>query len=157
MTTKTVIAGDDHSHTLRRLGAQIADLTTQHYMHGGVPDFHARMAALEAEHTRISDLPREKPKIRRVSTGKTFAQLWEEMDSKQRQSYLKSAGVTALVARSEDFTQSLVSHQTTDVADNAVLDIPVNVIRQCGDFVVNISLGTLAEQLQRASSAAVSS
>jgi hypothetical protein len=32
----------------------------------------------------------------------------------------------------------------------------VNIIRQCGDFVVNISLGTLAEQLQRASSAAVS-
>ncbi|MGO8890802.1 MAG: recombinase family protein [Streptosporangiaceae bacterium] len=157
VTTKTVIAGDDHSQTLRRLGAQIADLTTQHYMHGGVPDFHARMAALEAEHTRISDLPREKPKIRRVSTGKTFAQLWEEMDSEQRQSYLKSAGVTALVVRSEDFTQSLVFHQTTDVADNAVLDIPVNVIRQCGDFVVNISLGTLAEQLQRASSATVSS
>ena len=125
-------------------------------MHGGVPDFHARMAALEAEHARISDLPREKPKIRRVSTGKTFAQLWEEMDSEQRQSYLKSAGVTALVVRSEDFTQSLVFHQTTDVADNAVLDIPVNIIRQCGDFVVNISLGTLAEQLQRASSAAVS-
>ena len=125
-------------------------------MHGGVPDFHARMAALEAEHARISDLPREKPKIRRVSTGKTFAQLWEEMDSEQRQSYLKSAGVTALVVRSEDFTQSLVFHQTTDVADNAVLDIPVNIIRQCGDFVVNISLGTLAEQLQRASTAAVS-
>jgi hypothetical protein len=83
--------------------------------------------------------------------------IWEEMDSEQRQSYLKSAGVTALVVRSEDFTQSLVFHQTTDVADNAVLDIPVNVIRQCGDFVVNISLGTLAEQLQRASSATVSS
>jgi hypothetical protein len=109
-------------------------------MHGGVPDFHARMAALEAEHTRISDLPREKPKIRRVSTGKTFTQLWKEMDSEQRQSYLKSAAVTALVVRSEDFTQSLVFHQRTDVADNAVLDIPVNIIRECGDFVVNISL-----------------
>ena len=146
------------SQTRRRLGAPIADLTTQHYMHGGVPDFHARMAALEAEHTRISDLPREKPEIRRVSTGKTFAQLWEEMDSEQRQSYLKSAGVTALVVRSEDLKlESLVFHQTTDVADNAMLDIPVNIIRQCGDFVVNISLGTLAEQLQRASSATVSS
>jgi hypothetical protein len=42
------------------------------------------------------------------------------------------------VVRSEDFTQSLVFRQTTDVADDAVLDIPVNIIRQCGDFVVNI-------------------
>jgi site-specific DNA recombinase len=153
VTRKTVIASDDHSQTLRRLGAQIADLTTQHYMHGGVPDFHAKMAELEAEHARISDLPREKPKIRRISTGKTFAKFWEEMDGDQRQSYLKSSGVTALVVRSEDFTQSLVFSRTTDVADDAVLDIPMNIFQECGNFVVNISLGTLADQLQRASSA----
>jgi hypothetical protein len=34
-----------------------------------------------------------------------------------------------------------------------VLDIPLNIIRTCGNFVVNISLGALAEQLQRSSAA----
>jgi hypothetical protein len=157
VTRKTVIAGDDHSQTLLRLGAQIADLTTQHYMHGGVPGFHAKMSALEAEHARVSDLPREKPKVRKVATGKTFAKLWEEMDSDQQQSYLKSAGVSALVVRSEDFTQSLVFDRTTDVADDAVLDIPMNIIKPFENFVVNISPGSLAEQLQRASSATLPS
>jgi hypothetical protein len=40
---------------------KIADLTTQHYVHNGVPDFHKRMQELEAEHARVSELPREKP------------------------------------------------------------------------------------------------
>ena len=74
---------------------QIADLTTQHYTRSGVPDYHAKMAALEDEHKRISVMPAEKPKIRRVSTDKTFRQLWEEMDDEQRHAYLKSAEVTA--------------------------------------------------------------
>jgi hypothetical protein len=150
VTRKTVKAGDDNSQALRRLGARIADLTTEHYMHGGVPGFHAKMAALEAEHARISELPKENPKIRTVSTGKTFAQLWEEMDSNQRHSCLKSAGVTVFVVRSADFTQSLVFSQMTDLADNAALDTPMNIIKECGNFTVNIGLGTLAEQLQRA-------
>lgn len=157
VTEKQVIMGDDHSQTLAKIGMQIADLTTQHYTRGGVPDYYAKMAALEEEHKRISAMPVEKPKIRQVSTGKTFRQRWEEMDDEQRHAYLKSAEVTALVVRRADLTQAMVFDRTTDVSDDPVLDIPMNVIRECGDFVVNISLGMLGDQLQLASSAITSS
>jgi hypothetical protein len=149
LTEKRVIEGEDHSATLKKLGMQIADLTTQHYVNNGVPDFHKRMSELEAEHARVSALPREKPKVRRIATGKTFRQHWEEMDQAQRHAYLKSVGVHALVVREEDFTVRMVSEQGTQAADDLVLDIPMNVVTQVGDnWVVNIGLGTLREQLQ---------
>jgi DNA invertase Pin-like site-specific DNA recombinase len=84
LTEKRLIEGEDHSATLKKLGMQIADLTTQHYVNNGVSDFHKCMAELEAEHARVSALPREKPKVRRIATGKTFRQHWEEMDGEQR-------------------------------------------------------------------------
>jgi hypothetical protein len=146
---KRLIEGDDHTATLKRIGMQIADLTTQHYVNNGVPDFHTRMAELEAEHARVSALPREKPKVRRIATGKTFRQRWEETDNEQRHAYLKSTAVPALVVRNEDFTVSMVSEQGTQAADDVVLDIPMNVITEVGDkWVVSIGLGTLREQLQ---------
>jgi site-specific DNA recombinase len=149
LTEKRVIEGDDHSATLKKIGLQIADLTTQHYVNNGVPDFHKRMAELESEHARVSAMPREKPKVRRIATGKTFRQHWEEMDQEQRHTYLKSSGVHALVVRQEDFTVSMVSDQGTQAADDLILDIPMNVVTQVGDnWVVNIGLGTLREQLQ---------
>jgi site-specific DNA recombinase len=149
LTEKRLIEGDDHTATLKRIGMQIADLTTQHYVNNGVSDFHARMAELEAEHARVSALPREKPKVRRIATGKTFRQRWEEMDDEQRHAYLKSTGVHALVVRKEDFTVSMVSEQGTQAADDVVLDIPMNVVTEVGDkWVVSIGLGTLREQLQ---------
>ena len=78
LTAKRILAGNDHTETLARIGMKIADLTTQHYVHGGVDKFHAKMAELEAEHDRISKLPAEKPKVRRVGTGKSFRQWWTE-------------------------------------------------------------------------------
>ncbi len=149
LTEKRLIEGDDHTATLKKIGMQIADLTTQHYVNNGVPDFHKRMAELEAEHGRVSALPSEKPKVRRIATGKTFRQRWEEMDDEQRHAYLKSTGVHALVVRNEDFTMSMVSEQGTQAADDVVLDIPMNVVTEVGDkWVVSIGLGTLREQLQ---------
>ncbi len=153
VTEKRVIMGDDHSQTLNKIGMQIAELTTQHYTRGGVPDYHAKMAALEEEHKRVSELPAKTPKIQKVATGKTFRKRWDEMDDEQRHSYLKSAGVLALVVRRADLTQDMVFDRTTVTADNPVLDTPVDFIRECGDFVVNISLGMLSNQLQLASSA----
>jgi site-specific DNA recombinase len=149
LTEKRVIEGDDHSATLKKIGMQIADLTTQHYVNNGVPDFHQRMGELEAEHARVSALPREKPKVRRIATGKTFRQHWEDMNDEQRHAYLKSAGVHALVVRKENFTVSMVTEQGTQAADDLVLDIPMNVVAEVADkWVVNIGLGTLREQLQ---------
>jgi hypothetical protein len=53
------------------------------------------------------------------------------------------------VVREEDFTVRMVSEQGTQAADDLVLDIPMNVVTQVGDnWVVNIGLGTLREQLQ---------
>ncbi len=154
LTEIRVIEGDDHSATLKKLGMQIADLTAQHYMHNGVPHFHKRMAELEAEHAYISALPREKPKVRRISTGKTFRQHWEEMDDEQRHACLKSAGISALVVRREDFTVSMVAGQGTQTPDDLVPDIPMNVATEVGnEFVVSISLSTLREQLQQLSTA----
>jgi hypothetical protein len=150
LTEKRLIEGDDHSATLKKLGMKIADLTTQHYVNNGVPDFHKRMQELEAEHARVSALPREKPKVRKIATGKTFRQHWEDMDDEQRHAYLKSAGVHVLVVRKEDYTISMSPGQGTQAADDLVLDIPMNVVAEAGDqFVVNIGLGTLREQLQR--------
>jgi len=166
LTAKRILAGNDHTETLASIGMQIADLTTQHYVHGGVDNFHAKMAELEAEHERISNLPAEKPKVRRVGTGKTFRQWWEESDEEQRHSYLKAAGVSALIVRAEDYQQVMRFDRSTDTADNLVLDIPTNVIREFYNrherrsgpkpvrFTMNLSLGTLAEQLHRAPSVA---
>ena len=162
-----VLAADDHTETLKRIGMQIADLTTQHYVHGGIDDFHAKMAELEAEHERISNLPTEKPKVRRVSLGKTFRQWWDESDNEQRHSYLKAAEVSALIVRAQDYQQVMRFDRSTDTANDLVLDIPTNVIREFDGrdarppgsfgpkpmrFAMNMSLGTLAEQLQRAAS-----
>ena len=91
LTEKRVIEGDDHSASLKKIGMQIADLTTRHYVNNGVPDFHKRMSELEAEHARVSGLPREKPKVRRIATGKTCRQRWDEMDDEQRHACLKLA------------------------------------------------------------------
>jgi DNA invertase Pin-like site-specific DNA recombinase len=156
LTEKRLIEGDDHSATLKRLGMQIADLTTQHYVNNGIPDYHKRMHELEAEHARVSELPREKPKVRRIATGKTFAKHWEEMDDEQKHAYLKSAGVHVLVVRKEDYTArkeelavSTASEQGTEAADDFILDIPMNVVTEAGGkFVASIGLGTLREQLQ---------
>ena len=52
LTERRVIATDDRSQTLLKIGMQIADLTTQHFVHGGVPDFFSKMAELQAEHER---------------------------------------------------------------------------------------------------------
>jgi len=161
LTEKRLIEGDDHSATLKKLGMQIADLTTQHYVNNGVPDFHKRMQELEAEHARVSALPREKPKVRRIATGKTFRQHWEEMDDEQRHAYLKSAGVHVLVVRKEDYTArkeelavSTASEQGTEAADDFILDIPMNVVTEVGGkYVANIGLGTLREQLQHVAAA----
>jgi hypothetical protein len=154
LTEKRLIEGDDHSATLKKIGMQIADLTTQHYVNNGVPDFHERMAELEAEHARVSALPKKKPKVRRIATGKTFRQHWEEMDNEQRHAYLKSAGVSALVVRKEDFTVSMMSGQGTETADDLILDIPMNVVAEVGDdYVVSIGLSTLREHLQHVSAA----
>ena len=156
LTEKRLIQGDDHSATLKKLGMKIADLTTQHYVNNGIPDYHKRMHELEAEHARVSALPREKPKVRRIATGKTFAKHWEEMDDEQKHAYLKSAGVHVLVVRKEDYTArkeelavSTASEQGTDAADDFILDIPMNVVTEVGGkYVASIGLGTLREQLQ---------
>ena len=157
LTEKRLIEGDDHSATLKKIGMQIANLTTQHYVNNGVPDFHKRMQELEAEHARVSALPREKPKVRRIATGKTFRQHWEGMDHEQKHAYLSSAGVSVLVVRKEDYTArkeelavSTASEQGTQAADDFILDIPMNVVTEVGGkYVANIGLGTLREQLQR--------
>ena len=158
LTEKRLIEADDHSATLKKLGMQIANLTTQHYVNNGVPDFHKRMQELEAEHARVSALPREKPKVRRIATGKTFRKHWEGMDHEQRHAYLSSAGVSALVVRKEDYTPrtatELAAKQSAPAADDAILDIPMNVVAEVNGrskFVVNIGLGTLREQLQHVS------
>ena len=71
------------------------------------------------------------------------------MDDEQRHAYLKSANVSALVVRKEDFTIGMVFEQGTQAADDLILDIPMNVVTEVGDgWVVNIGLGTLREQLQ---------
>lgn len=166
LTAKRILAATDHTETLMRIGMQIADLTTQHYVHGGVDDFHAKMAELEAEHERIASLPSEKPKIRRVGTGKKFRQWWSESDEQQRHAFLKAAGVSVFIVRAADYKQAMRFDRSTETADDLVLDIPTNVIREFGGrnatssgptptrFVMNLSLGALAEQLHRASSVA---
>lgn len=166
LTAKRILVGSDHTETLARIGMKIADLTTQHYVHGGVDNFHAKMAELEAEHDRISKLPAEKPKVRRVGTGKTFRQWWIESNDEQRHSYLKAAGVSALIVRAADYQQVMQFDRATNIADDLVLDIPTNIIREFNNhherssgpkpvrFAMNLSLGTLTEQLHRASSVA---
>ena len=153
LTEKRVIEGDDHSATLKKIGMQIADLSTQHYVNGGVDDFHRKMHELEKEHERVAALPREKPKVRKISLEKTFREHWEEMDDEQRHAYLKSANVSALVVRRENFNPREIPVQGSEAADDLVLDIPMNVVAQVGDkWVVNIGLGTLREHLQHVAS-----
>ncbi len=84
LTERKVIHGDDHTQTLRELGIRMADLTKQHFAEGGVPDYHQKMTEFEVEHERISAMSKEPLVIKRICTGKTFRQQWEEMDDDQR-------------------------------------------------------------------------
>lgn len=163
LTERRVIVTDDHSQTLLKIGMQISDLTTQHFVHGGVPDFFSRMAELQAEHERIYQMPKKPAVIKTVATGKTFRQWWEGADDEQRHAYLKSAGVTVHAVLSDDIGKVIASCQATDVAESAALDIPLNIIREFGrepgsgsrvkNFAISIGLGTLREHLQRAAKA----
>jgi hypothetical protein len=109
----------------------------------------------------VSALPREKPKVRKIATGKTFRQHWEDMDDEQRHAYLKSTVVHVLVVRKEDYTARkeelavrTASEQGTEAADDLTLDIPMNAVTEAGGkYVVNIGLGTLREQLQHVAAA----
>lgn len=101
LTERKIIPGDDHSQALASIGMRIADLTTQHYVHGGVQDFTAKMSALQAEHDRISELPKEADEVQNVSTGQTFAARWEQMDAAERNAYLRKADVKVYVGSNE--------------------------------------------------------
>jgi hypothetical protein len=141
-----VIAGDDHSAILMKIGHQITDLTAQNFTRGGVPDFHAKMAVLQAEYERISAMPKEPPVIRRVSTGKKFRSWWESADDDQRHAYLKDANVTVRVVLSEHADKIMLSGRTMDTAENPALDIPLSIVTEAGKFIAHIDLGTLGEQ-----------
>lgn len=69
--------------------------------------------------------------------------------------------------RAQDYQQVMRFNRSTDMANDLVLDIPTNIIREFDGrdarppgsfgpkpmrFAMNMSLGTLAEQLQRAAS-----
>ena len=54
-----------------------------------------------------------------------------ESDDEQRHSYLKAAGVRALIVRGQDYQQVTRFDCSTNTADDLVLDIPTNII---GDF-----------------------
>lgn len=155
LTEKRVIAGDDHSAILMKIGHQITDLTSQNFTSGGVPDYHAKMAVLQAEYERISVMPKEPPVIRMVSTGKAFRSWWKSADDDQRHAYLKDANVTVRVVRAEHADKIMLSGRTTETAENPALDIPLSIVMEAGKFIVHIDLGTLGEQLQRASSTVV--
>ena len=133
LTERKVVQGDDYTQTLRKLGIRMADLTKQHFAEGGVSDYHQKMAELETEHDRISAMPKKPLVIKRISTGKTFRQRWEEMNEDQRHAYLLSAGVTAKVVRADDADISVaygLGARTADTADDSVLDIPVIIVRE---------------------------
>jgi hypothetical protein len=152
LTEKRVIAGDDHSAILMKIGHQITDLTAQNFTRGGVPDYHAKMAVLQAEYERISAMPKEPPVIRRVSIGKTFSSWWESADDDIRHAYLMDANVTVRVVLVEHADKIMLSgRSTSDAAENPALDIPLSIVTEAGKFAVHIDLGTLAEQLQHAS------
>jgi site-specific DNA recombinase len=165
ITEKQLFAEEDpFADVLKNIGMQIADLTTQHYTRGGVTDFHAKIGALEAEYGRVTtdqqkwqgeEGKNRKPKIRSVATGKTFKQRWEEMDDEGHRDYLKSAEVAALVVLREDFTEEFTRmSRDGDIPESAaLLDIPQTILRECGKFAVNINLGALSDQLERASAA----
>jgi hypothetical protein len=83
------------------------------------------------------------------------------MDPEQRHAYLKSASVHVLVVRKEDYTgrkeelavRTAFEHGT-QVADDLILDIPMNVVTEAGGkYVASIGLGTLREQLQHVAAA----
>jgi site-specific DNA recombinase len=103
VTGTKIIPGDDHSETLKSLGAQIQDLTAQQFTPGAVvpDDIEQRVSVLKAEYMRVSMLPKEDDRTEPVKTGKTFAQQWEQWTSDQRHSYLRSAKVKVYVSRNE--------------------------------------------------------
>ena len=102
-----------------------------------------------------------------LASARRSGQWWGESNDEQRHSYLKAAGVSVLIMRAKDYQRVMRFDRSTDTADDLVLDIPTNVIREFDGrdarppgsfgpkptrFVMNMSLGTLAEQLQCASS-----
>jgi Recombinase zinc beta ribbon domain len=119
---RMTIPADDHSQELARIGTQISDLTTQRFVYGVVPsDYDERMAALQAEHARISALPKEADQVKETGSGKTFAVRWEEMDTDQRHAFLKRADVTVHLTPDDTEPDDLPSVNLIDTEGRTVI------------------------------------
>jgi hypothetical protein len=95
--------GDDHSRELAEVGQQIADLTAERFVQQIIrPDYDKMMAALQAEHARISALPVGDSMVEWVDMGKTLGAAWEALPTMtERGRLLARMGTTALVHREE--------------------------------------------------------
>jgi hypothetical protein len=142
ITIRKVIPGDDHSRTLSSLGTQIANLTADHYVHGGVDDFDVKLASLAAEHARVSSLAPEKDDVQEIPAGMTFGEKWNSMmDGGERHAYLIGAGVRCWVSRD-------LGGDVLPTPDFRFADSPVRLAIGQG-WRVEVHLGSLAELKRR--------
>jgi site-specific DNA recombinase len=140
--------GDGHERELAAVGQQIADLTTERFVKGIIrPDFDKLMAALQAEHARLADLPPSPDVLTKVPTGQTFAQRWESMTGQERRLWLRDSGVTVHAPRG-------AWPPFPDTAGPLTPgDVPRVILEERGDVYAVINLGGLRALLERASAA----
>jgi len=136
---------DGHERELAAVGQQIANLTTERFVKGIIrPDYEKLMTALQAEHARLSDLPRTDPEPVKVPTGQTFAQRWKSMTAQERRLWLRDSGVKVRARRGGWPSMAM------DGGPQTAGEIPHVVLEEQGDVYAVIHLGGLRDLLERA-------
>jgi site-specific DNA recombinase len=102
-TETRIVHGDDHSKALAEVGREIASLTTERFVNQVMrPDYDDMMASLQAEHARLSALPRQPDRPETIHTGITVREYWNGLDDDGKHKFLRDSGIRVVAEKWDD-------------------------------------------------------
>jgi site-specific DNA recombinase len=101
---KVYIPGEDHTEELSQVKTALASVrlerdTGGYDYPGGEQEYRDRIKALADRRKKLAALPQREATWDLVPTGKTFAQVWQAADVKERRRLMKDAGLTLQAAK----------------------------------------------------------
>jgi site-specific DNA recombinase len=151
LTERKLVAGRDFSEDIVRVADQIGHLYREiqvEALAGPVREKQETLKRAQDELARLHALKPLEARVERVTTGQTFRQRWESLDTRGRNEFLRSAAVRAVVSRDG---MPAVEPQEGPMTR---LDIPRAAIITDPDLHVAVYLGSLSDMLRRPGSLA---
>jgi site-specific DNA recombinase len=100
---RIVHVGSERDRRLADVGQAIANLTTDRYVRGIIPnDYDDVLARLQAEHAKLSVMEPEPPKVDWEDTGLTIEQVWPTWDAMRKRHFLLDRRVKVIASRGDD-------------------------------------------------------